>query len=160
SSGALSPAINEQKALVIPLRAASDNHQIITAKGTGDELSLARGELFLSDDGSLRVKVSIQFGSWKGAQMRSSLKGLSDSRLQTAFEEIAEKLFSGAMNVSGEITNRQDPDRPLKITISCTVPRFVNWESSHGEIRNLIAPLSLRTMYASSSSRAWPLVID
>src|SRR5262249_11717960 len=48
----------------------------------------------------------------------------------------------------------------LKITISCTVPRFVNWESSHGEIRNLIAPLSLRAMYAGSSSRAWPLVID
>jgi tetratricopeptide (TPR) repeat protein len=158
--GALSPAISGQKALVIPVYADTDHREIIAAKSTADELSLAQGELFLENDGSLRVRVGIQFGSWKGGQMRASLKQLPEAQLQNAFEEIAEKLFPGATNVSGQIKNRQDPGQRLEITIACEVPHFVNWESGQAEIRNLIAPLSLRTMYANSFSRVWPLMID
>ncbi len=159
-SGALSPAVNGQKALVIPVHSNTDHRQIIAVNSTRDELSVAQGELILEDDGSLRARVGIQFGSWKGAQMRASLKQLSKAQLQNAFEEIAEKLFPGATSVNGEITNRQDLDKRLEITIACEVPRFVNWENNPTEIRNLIAPLSLRTMYANSVSRAWPLMIE
>jgi hypothetical protein len=48
----------------------------------------------------------------------------------------------------------------LKLSVRCTVPQFINLQSSAAEINQLAPALSLATLYAKTPTRKFPLLID
>jgi len=70
------------------------------------------------------------------------------------------RIFPGAASVTGTAAHENDPEQPLKLSIRCTVPQFVNWQSGAAEIDQLAPALGLATLYAKAPSRKFPLLID
>ncbi len=163
--GALSPAVNGEPALVVPLHSdirPSNTYSSTTVivKSQGEERSTADGDLTLTNDGSMRASLHIQFGSWRSSQMRTTLKQLSAEQVQTFYEELASRLLPGAAGVKGTISHQDEWERPLELEISCKVGNFIRWNKNAVPIDQPIPQLSLRTMYASVPQRRYPMLIE
>ena len=54
---------------------------------------------------------------------------------------------------------RENPERPLELSFSFTVPQFIN-QSGPVDLDQFAPALGLRTLYAKSTTRKFPLFID
>jgi hypothetical protein len=97
---------------------------------------------------------------WRGAQMRSILRGIARPDRQHFFEQLATRIFAGAMDVAGTIENESEPDRPLVLHFACRAPRFVSFAGSAADLDQLVPALGLRKMYVGLSGRTFPLYLD
>lgn len=160
AAGALSPTLQNQRALVIPVH---DHGRVFTELAVHSDInerSVAVGDLVFQDDGGLDASIQIQLGSWRSAQVRTALKQIPEAQRQSFFEELTTKIFAGAADVAGEVLHQDDLSQPLELRISCRVPHFTQWENNDAEIRQLVPQLSLRSMYAGVPARKYSLLID
>src|SRR5262249_14384777 len=160
TAGALSPTLQNQRALVIPVHDHGHAFTELVVHSDMNERSVAVGDLIFEHDGGLNANIQIQLGSWRSAQVRTALKQIPEAQRQSFFEELTTKIFAGAVNVAGEVLHQNDLTQPLELRISCRVPHFTQWENNEAEIRQLIPQLSLRSMYAGLPTRKYPLFID
>ncbi|HEX7961560.1 MAG TPA: DUF3858 domain-containing protein [Terriglobales bacterium] len=160
AAGALTPTLQNQRALVIPIHDHGRTFTEVTVHSDRNERSVATGDLVFREDGGLEASIQIQLGSWRSAQVRTALKQIPEAQRQSFFEELTTRIFAGAVNVSGEVVHQDDLGQPFEVRISCRVPHFAQWENNEAEIRQLIPQLSLRSMYAGLPTRKYSLFID
>jgi hypothetical protein len=70
------------------------------------------------------------------------------------------RTFPGATGVTGTVAHENDPEQPLKLSVRCTVPQFINLQNSSTEIDQLAPALGLATLYGKTATRKFPLLID
>jgi hypothetical protein len=70
------------------------------------------------------------------------------------------RIFPGAVSVIGTAAHENDPEQPLKLSVRCTVPQFINRQSGAAEINQLAPALGLAALYAKTPTRKFPLLID
>jgi cellulose synthase operon protein C len=161
--GALPPSLERRDALLVPV--LRDNVEkaaagpLVSLPTTVDEQSVADADVTLESDGSLRADVTIRMGAWRGAQMRTILGGIEPQQRARFYQQLAQRIFAGADEVTGATRNEHDPDRPLELTLHCRAPRYVSLGHSTTEIDQLVPTLGLKKMY-SGSNRRFPLYID
>jgi hypothetical protein len=88
------------------------------------------------------------------------LRNSGERERQAFFEQLAMRIFPGATSVTGVATHESDPEQPLKLSVRCTVPQFINRQSGAAEINQLAPALGLATIYAKSPTRKFPLLIE
>jgi hypothetical protein len=126
---------------------------------TSDEKSVAEGELFLNESGSLTVDLRVKLGLARSQQVRAVLQASNQSERRIFFDQLAARIFSGATQVSGASTYLDDPERPLELTLQCQVPQIV---AANGpwKLDQLVPALGLRELYAKTTARRFPLYVD
>lgn len=163
--GALPPAIAHTDSLAITLPDENNAAAVETAilklpLRQSMEESVARGEITIEGNGDLSADVSIVLGAWRGAQMRSMLAGTGAAARGPFFQQLAARIFPGAENVTGEVRNEQNPDKSLELVLHCTASHYVNLTRGTADLEQLVPGLGLKKMYASGSSRQFPLYVD
>jgi tetratricopeptide (TPR) repeat protein len=158
--GALPFDVDSEDAVLAPLR-ASDAQQVHVRlmPSTSDEKSVAEGELFLNESGSLTVDLHVKLGLARSQQVRAVLQASNQSERRIFFDQLAARIFSGATQVSGASTYLDDPERPLELTLQCQVPQIV---AANGpwKLDQLVPALGLRELYAKTTARRFPLYVD
>jgi tetratricopeptide (TPR) repeat protein len=159
--GALSPALFRREALSVPLTAEDERRPEIAtlAESTADEKSVAEGELSFDKD-DLVAELEIRLGATRAQEIRSLLRTASPADRQAFFEQLAIRIFPGAGTVTGSAAHEDDPEQPLHILLHCTVPQFLARRNGTTEIDQLVPALGLRSLYARTPSRKFPLYID
>jgi len=104
--------------------------------------------------------INVQLGSMRAQEVRNIFRSAGEREKQAFFEQLAMRIFPGAASVTGTGAHENDPEQPLKLSIRCTVPQFINWQSGATEIDQLAPALGLATLYAKAPSRKFPLLID
>ena len=89
------------------------------------EKSLAEADLSFSE-GDLVASIHVQLGSVRAQEVRTTLRSAGERERQAFFEQLAMKIFPGATSVTGVAAHESDPEQPLKLSIRCTVPQFMN----------------------------------
>ncbi len=160
--GSLPPTLDRSRALLVPVERASASAPLFIAlPGTADsEQSLADGDVAFDADGNLSAKLRITLGTWRASQIRSILRGIAPGGRQRFFEQLATRIFPGAMDVVGDAVNENDPQRPLELRVRCRAPHFLNSTGGSTDLDQLAPALGLRKMYAGTSARRFPLYID
>jgi hypothetical protein len=163
--GALSPTIELGDALLVPIGpspgAALATARIVPVPGTPRaERSIAEGDVSFDPDGTLIAKIEIRMGAWRGAQMRSVLRGIEPGGRKHFFEQLAMRIFAGASDAEGEVLHEDDPDQPLEIRLSCRASRFLNLAAGSADLDQLVPALGLRKMYVNLVPRKFPLFVD
>lgn len=125
-----------------------------------NERSVAEADVTISDAGALKANVTITMGPWRGLQMRNVLRTIPSSQRGRFFEQLALRLFAGAANAKGSVTNENDPDKPLILSLSCESPQFADFSKSAVDLDQLTPGLGLRGMYVKSARRQFPMFID
>jgi hypothetical protein len=88
------------------------------------------------------------------------LRNAGEHERQAFFEQLAMRIFPGATAVSGAATHENDPEQPLKLSVRCIAPQFINRQSGAAEINQLAPALGLATLYAKTPTRKFPLYIE
>jgi hypothetical protein len=164
--GALPPVIDRNRALLIslpsnPPEQMSDTPQVVALSLTpAQERSVGEGDLFLDSHGNLTAAIHIKPGSARSQEIRASLRSADDQQRLSFLERLAERLFSGATSVHGQIVHLNNPEQPLEITLNCYVPQFLNMQRGRRKIGQLAPLLGLRTALTSSATRHSPLLLD
>lgn len=163
--GALPPEVAPGEALEVPLRHPRGERALVALASQSErEENLARAEVRLDAAGNAVVELEIALGSYRGAQMRATLRGMPAGRRQQVFEQVALRIFPGATAVQGSLRNEDDPERPFTLAVRCEVARLFDLERLAREdtldIDQLVPTLGLRRMYASAAARRFPLFID
>ena len=150
-----------REAHLIPLHPEEEKKQEVVALNprVADEKSLAEADLSFSE-GDLVANIHVQLGSVRAQEVRSMLRSASEADRQAFFEQLAMRIFPGAALVTGVALHENDPEQPLKLSIHCTVPQFINRQNSAAEINQLAPSLGLATLYAKMATRKFPLLID
>jgi cellulose synthase operon protein C len=159
--GAIPPSLETREAHLIPLLAEEEKKPEIVALNphlAGDK-SLAEADLSFSE-GDLVASIHVQLGSMRAQEVRTVLRNAGERERQAFFEQLAMRIFSGAASVSGVATHENDPEQPLKLSVRCTVPQFINWQNRSAEINQLAPALGLAALYAKPTTRKFPLLID
>ena len=125
-----------------------------------EERSVAESDITLDEHGDLAADLTVVLGATRGAQMRSVLRGFATGGRQHFLEQLAMRIFPGAEQVSGEVREEHDPDRPLVLHIVCRSPAFVSFTGTMADIDQLAPALNLRKMYVSAGARRFSLYID
>ena len=123
------------------------------------EKSLAEADLSFSD-GDLVASIHVQLGSMRAQEVRAMLRNSGERERQAFFEQLAMRIFPGATSVTGVTAHENDPEQPLKLSVRCTVPQFINRQSGAAEINQLAPTLGLATLYAKAPARKFPLLIE
>lgn len=161
--GELPPTLATTDALFVPVHAVEPAREPAITGLPGpqsQEDSVADAELRLDVNGDLSAQVAIHMVGWRGAQMRSILRGIARPDRQHFFEQLATRIFAGAVDVSGTIENESDPDRPLLLRFTCRAPRFISFAGSTADLDQIVPALGLRKMYVGLSGRTFPLYLD
>ena len=159
--GAIAPKLDRHEALLVPLHVEDESGQpLIAFSSRQTEQSTAAGDLRLHRSGELDARVTITLGSWRTAQMRSTLQTTEPADRAQFFRDIANRIFAGATGVRGEVRNEHNLDAPLQIVLSCRVEHFLDFSALPLSVNQLVPALGLRRMYAASSSRSLPLFVD
>jgi hypothetical protein len=153
--------LETREALFVPLTSEDEKKPQLTALSVklGDEKSVAEGELSLNHDG-LVAELDIRLGSARAQEIRSLLRSAAPRERQTFFEQLAMRIFPGAVAVTGSAAHEGDPEQPLEILLHCTVPQFITQQNGMAEIDQLVPALGLRALYAKAPLRKFPLYID
>jgi cellulose synthase operon protein C len=162
--GSVNPQLDVSSTLpVIAFR--GDAAEFLTAQtaliaSTQEEHSTADGKVEITADGQLRADVTIRMAPWRAAQMRAVLRTVNATDRPRFFQQLAMRLFPGVTDATGDVTFENDPDQPLSIHVVCRATSFVDFRRRSVDIDQITPALGLRTMYAKSSSRTYPLAID
>ncbi len=159
AAGALSPEVEGEEALVISRSRANELEVAAVPQGT-DQKSRAVANLELGDDGSIRGTVHIRFGSFKGAQMRDTLRQLSAKDRQSYFEEIGSRIFPHASKISASVLHEDDPEKPLELELSLTASATSRWNGSSLDLGQLVPALGLSRLYATLPERKQDLWLE
>jgi hypothetical protein len=159
--GAVSPALETREALFVPLTSGDEKKPPITALAVkfADEKSVAEGELSLNHD-ELVAEVDIHLGAARAQEIRSLLRSAGQHERQAFFEQLAMRIFPGAIAVTGSAAHEDSPEQPLEILLHCTVPQFITRQNGTAEFDQLVPALGLRALYAKTPMRQFPLFID
>jgi tetratricopeptide (TPR) repeat protein len=159
--GDLSPLLEPKDALFIPLLADDEKKPELVAlmSHPTDDKSAAEGDLSFHE-GDLVANIQVQLGSARGQAVRSTLRNAGEPERQSFFEQLAMRIFPGATAVSGTAMNENNPEQPLKLSLRCTAPQFINRQSGILEIDQLAPALGLATLYARDATRKFPLYIE
>ena len=122
------------------------------------EKSVAEGDLSFHQE-DLVARIQVRMGTARAQEIRSLLRNASERERQAFFEQLALRIFAGATGVTGSASNEGDPERPLELSFSFTVPQFIN-QSGPVDLDQFAPALGLRTLYAKSTTRKFPLFID
>jgi hypothetical protein len=164
--GVLPPTIAHDDALVVPLTDPTAGAPRTAAAlivpvpaSLGDEHSNADGDISFDPHGDMTAKVTIRMGAARSAQMRNILSGIEPGGRRRFIEQIAMRIFPGAMDANGEVRNENDSDEPLELRLSCRAPHFLSFTGDTADVDQLAPALGLRKMYGSGP-RHLPLYID
>lgn len=124
------------------------------------ENSEANADVSLSSEGTLDATVTIRMGPWRAAQMRDVLRNASGANREKFFQQLASRLFSGALESDGFAENEDDPDKPLILHVTLNAPNYVEAGLSSVDIDQLTPALGLNAMFGRLPSRQFPLAID
>jgi tetratricopeptide (TPR) repeat protein len=159
--GAIPPSLDAREAHLIPLLSGEEKKPEIVAVNPrlADEKSVAEADLSFSD-GDLVAGIHVQLGSMRAQEVRNLLRSAGEREKQAFFEQVAMRIFPGAASITGTAAHENDPEQPLKLSVRCTVPQFINRQSGAAEINQLAPALGLATLYAKTPTRKFPLLID
>ena len=159
ATGALSPEVEGENAVLIS-RISASVPETLTIPFTTDQRSVAHADLQLDDDGNLRGSISVRFGSIRGAQMRETLRQLSAKEQRVYLEEIAQRIFPHAREVSGSIINETSPEKPLELDLKIDSEGFAQWRGSEVDLGQLVPALALTKLYATLPERREDLLLE
>lgn len=159
--GAILPSLGVRETHLIPLLPEEEKKPEIVALNPrlSGEKSIAEADLAFSD-GDLLASIHVQLGSVRAQEVRNLLRSAGEREHQAFFEQLAMRIFPGAASVTGVAAYESDPEQPLKLSVRCTVPQFINRQSGTTEINQLAPALGLATLYANTPTRKFPLLID
>jgi len=159
--GDIPPSLDTREAHLVPLLSDEEKKPEIVALNPrlAGEKSFAEADLSFSE-GDLVASIHVQLGSVRAQEVRNTLRSAGDRERQEFFEQLAMRIFSGATSVTGVAAHESDPEQPLKLSVRCTVPQFMNRQSGLAEINQLAPELGLATLYAKTPTRKFPLLID
>jgi tetratricopeptide (TPR) repeat protein len=159
--GTIPPSLDAREAHLIPLQAGGEKKPEIVALNPplADEKSVAEANLSFSDS-DLVASIHVQLGSMRAQEVRNLLRSSGEREKQAFFEQLAMRIFPGAASVTGTAAHENDPEQPLKLSLRCMVPQFINQQSGAAEINQLAPALGLATLYAKTPTRKFPLLID
>jgi hypothetical protein len=159
--GAIPPSLDAREAHLIPLLPDEEKKTEIVALNPrlAAEKSVAEADLSFSE-GDLVANIHVQLGSVRAQEVRNLLRSAGEREKQAFFEQLAMRIFPGAASVTGTAAHENDPEQPLRLSVRCTVPQFINRQSGAAEINQLAPALGLATLYAKTPTRKFPLLID
>jgi tetratricopeptide (TPR) repeat protein len=159
--GAIPPWLDPRDAHLIALMAEEEKRSglVALAARTASEKSLAEADLSLHE-GDLVANIEVQLGSVRAQEVRILLRNGGEQERRSFFEQLAMRIFPGATAVTGTATHENDPEEPLKLSVHCTVPQFINQQSGAAEVNQLAPALGLATLYAKMPTRKFPLYIE
>jgi tetratricopeptide (TPR) repeat protein len=159
--GAIPPSFDTRDAHFIPRLAEDEKKpEVVTlAARFGTEKSTAEADLSFHD-ADLVANIDVHLGSVRAQEVRSMLRSAGERERQVFFEQLAMRILPGATAVSGTLADENDPERPLRLSLRCAVPQFINRQSGTIEINQLAPALGLATLYAKTPARKFPLYID
>jgi hypothetical protein len=159
--GTIPPSLDAREAHLIPLHAGEEKKpEVVTLSPRfSDEKSVAEADLSFSDS-DLVASIHVQLGAMRAQEVRNLLRSAGEREKQAFFEQLAMRIFPGAASITGTAAHENDPEQPLKLSVRCTVPQFINRQSSTAEINQLAPALGLATLYAKTPTRKFPLLID
>jgi hypothetical protein len=159
--GAIPPSLDMLEAHLIHLLTEEEKKPEIVALNArlASEKSLAEADLSFSE-GDLVASIHVQLGSMRAQEVRAMLRNAGERESQAFFEQLATRILPGATSVTGVAAYESDPDQPLKLSVRCTIPQFINRQNDAAEINQLAPALGLATLYAKTPMRKFPLLID
>ncbi|HSK43615.1 MAG TPA: DUF3857 domain-containing protein, partial [Candidatus Binatia bacterium] len=159
--GVIPPSLDAREVHLIPLLTEGEKKSEIVALNPrlAGEKSVAEAEVSFPD-GNLVANLHVQLGSMRAQEIRNTLRSASEREHDLFFEQLAMRIFPDAATVTGTAVHENDPEQPLKLTVHCTVPQFINWQSSAAEINQLAPALGLSSLYAKTPTRKFPLFIE
>ena len=159
--GAIPPSLDAREAHLIPLLPDEEKKTEIVALNPrlAGEKSVAEADLSFSE-GDLVANIHVQLGSVRAQEVRNLLRSAGEREKQAFFEQLAMRIFPGAASVTGTAAHENDPEQPLRLSVRCTVPQFINRQSGAAEINQLAPALGLAALYAKTPTRKFPLLID
>ena len=146
------------EALLVSLSRPEAAQFVSLNAAAADEQSVAQGDVNFDAEGNLSATVTIRMGSARGAQMRGILGGIAPDERRHFFEQLALRIFPGAMDADGSVANEQDAELPLELKVTCRAPHFLNLEGDNLEIEQLAPALGLRKIYGLGP-RHFPLYV-
>jgi hypothetical protein len=159
--GAIPPSLDARETHLIPLLPEEEKKPLVVALNPrlAGEKSLAEADLSFHE-GDLAADIQVQLGSVRAQEVRSMLRSAGERERQAFFEQLAMRIFPGAASVTGVAAHENDPELPLKLSVRCTVPQFINRKSGAAEINQLVPALGLATLYAKTPTRKFLLLIE
>lgn len=156
--GALSPEVEGEPAMIISrLHPESQVEQVPRAT---DQRSVAKAELEMDSNSAIRGRIHVRFGSVRGAQLRETLRQVSDQDRQKYFEQIAGRILPGVREVSGRVLHEEDFVRALELDLEIKATGATNGNGSQFEMGQLLPALGLSRLYASLPTRWEDLLIE
>ncbi len=159
--GSVSPSLETHAALYLPLAMEDEKkpEMVMLVVKPGNERSVAEGELSFAQN-DLVADLQIRLGATRAQEVRHLLRNAGERERQAFFEQLAMRLFPEAAAVTGSVRHESDPEQALELSLHCTVPQFVNRQSGVIDIDQLVPSLGLRTRYARTPSRKFPLYLE
>lgn len=160
--GALSSELDPRNALLLaPTTGEVRGPDLVSlSMNPAQEQSVGEGDLFLDRSGNLTVSIRVRLGATRAQQIRTLLRSGGNNELQRLLEQLAARIFPGAINVHGRAIHPADLEEALEITLHCEIPQFMSMQSGRREIGQLAPPLGLRFPLASGGMRRSPLILD
>jgi hypothetical protein len=132
---------------------------VALVRSVSDEKSVAEGELFLDENGTMTVELRVRLGAARGQQVRNLLRRTNQRERQMFFDQLAIRIFPGATAISGSSLHQDDPEQAIELVVRCKVPQIIN-RNGPWELDQLVPALGLRELYATSATRNFPLYIE
>jgi hypothetical protein len=159
--GEIPPSLDTRDARFICLLPQDDKRPETVALSSRPttERSIAEADLRFHEM-DLQANIEIQLGSARAQEIRSMLRNSGERERQAFFEQLAMRIFPGATGVTGAVAHENDPELPLKLSLYCTAPQFINRQGGTAELNQLAPALGLATLYARTPARKFPLYIE
>lgn len=163
--GEIPPSLDARDARFIRLLALDDKkdekklEMVALSSRPATERSIAEADLTFHET-DLLADIEVQLGSARAQEVRSMLRNSGERERQAFFEQLAMRIFPGASGVSGAVTHENDPEQPLKLSLHCLAPQFINRQSGTTEINQLAPALGLATLYTKTPARKFPLYVE
>lgn len=164
--GAVASDLDRRKALLIGAAAdylhetAADSTVVALSIKPGQEQSMGEGDLFLDRRGNLSATIRLRLGATRAQQIRTALRSGGDNELQRILQQLAARIFPGAVNVHGSVNHAAEPEQALEITLQCQVLQFMSMQPGRREIGQLAPLLGLGSSLTSDGIRRSPLLLD
>ena len=158
-AGAISPEVEGEQALLISRSHVPAKQSFVVPRST-DQRSEATADLQLDDSGELSGNIRIRFGSFRGAQMRQMLRGISAKDRVDLFRQIADRILPMANEVSATVTHEEDPEQSLELDLRIRAPKFGRWNGSELQFEQMVPALGLSRTYATLPERQQPVLLE
>jgi tetratricopeptide (TPR) repeat protein len=158
--GNISALLDRREALAVPMLPHGSARTLISLDIHQSEQSTAEGILRIGPQGGLDARLTLRLGASRSAQMRTMLAGIDPGGRPQFLRDLAERIFPGARDTTGEILNERELDRPLEVVLHCRSSQFPDLAGTPLELEQFVPGLGLRQLYAIADSRRFPLLID